>query len=53
MRFKTPQGGDTRIKIKFAILPIRLYNDIRWLEKVKIRQVYRYYNGWTNDCFID
>ncbi|GAA0115244.1 hypothetical protein [Clostridium senegalense] len=26
---------------------------IAWLEKVKIRQVYMYAFGWTNDRFID
>ena len=30
--------GDTRIIEKFAIFPITIYNETRWLERVKIEQ---------------
>lgn len=54
MRFELPRHGDTRIKEKFLVLPLRVNGEIRWLEKVKIRQCYRsYYNKWKNDYFMD
>ncbi|MDU4953778.1 hypothetical protein HF846_04140 [Clostridium cadaveris] len=53
MRFRVPRNGDSRVKTKFAILPITINGDMRWLEKVKIRQYYNeYYGKWKNDYFI-
>ena len=43
MRWKEPCSGDTKIKRKFALFPIKINKDIRWLEWVNIK--YRYYEG--------
>lgn len=37
---KLPEFGDERIVEKFLILPKRIGDEIRWLEIVKIYQVY-------------
>ena len=37
---KLPEFGDERIVEKFLILPKRISDEIRWLEIVKIYQVY-------------
>ena len=37
---KNPKFGDERIVEKFLILPKRIDDEIRWLEIVKIHQVY-------------
>lgn len=36
-----PEDGDTRIKTKFAFLPIKIGDEVRWLEKVTVKQEYR------------
>lgn len=57
-----PNIGDIRTIKKFAILPIRIEFEVRWLEKVRIHQEYKgffsksergwiYY--WDNIAFID
>lgn len=61
MRFKLqpePLLNDERIIKKFAIFPIKIGYEIRWLEMVTIKQRYIYscsYSGyyWDNICFID
>lgn len=67
MRFKikpTPQYGDTRTKTWFAIIPVTIDNDCRWLEMVTVKQTYTegclYEHGlifsvptWMNVKFID
>lgn len=54
MKFKMPKDGDIRIKTKFALFPIMIDKEIRWLERVNIRQYYsEYFGNWRNDCFID
>jgi len=62
MKFKLKQQpvvGDTRTISKFAFLPIRIENEIRWLERVKIKQQYvlgsikfSAYDYWRNIEFI-
>ena len=61
MRFKLqpePWLGCERIIKKFAILPIKIDYEIRWLETVTIKQKYAYHLSyvdacWHNICFID
>lgn len=43
MRWQNPKHGDVRIKKKFALLPIEINGENRWLEWVKIK--YIYHNG--------
>lgn len=63
---KKPEQYDIRIVERFLFLPKKLkYKnklEVRWLEKVKIRQQYKYYTGgllegiipeWTDLEFID
>ena len=52
MRWKRPKQNEERTVVKFAILPIELNRDVRWLEVVKIRQVYCY-GSWIDMCFVD
>ena len=56
MRWKHPKNGDRKIKRKFALLPIAINYETRWLEWVNIE--YEYYDGifdsyWIADRFID
>lgn len=40
MRFKKVQHGDERIIRRFALLPVEVGNEYRWLEFIYYRQVY-------------
>jgi len=65
MRWNKPNANDIKIKKKFAILPIQVDNEVRWLEMVTVK--YRFldneltrYNehwyritGWYPIEFID
>lgn len=52
MRFKRPYRGATRVVSKFAVLPIRAGNEVRWLEHCFIHQTYGTAKpGWNNDWF--
>ena len=67
MRWKSePESnvGDERVISSFLILPVKIGNETRWLEKVKIRQVlkasYTFEDGlphlkkyWDDVEFID
>lgn len=54
MRFKMPKHGDIRVKTKFAILPIEIYGEVRWMETVKIRQCYDSpSHKWFDNSFVD
>ena len=59
MRFKLkpePSLFEQRIIKKFAWFPIEIDREIRWLEKVAIKQrylVYNYTRYWENLCFVD
>ena len=56
MRWKIPNNGDKRIVKRFALFPIRIDNECRWLEFVYIQQFYDdFYNPypWRNECFVD
>lgn len=43
--------GNSRIKKKFAILPIRIDSEVRWLEIVYIYQKKDYDSSWRNAWF--
>jgi len=53
-----PKINSTRVVEKFAWLPIIIKNEVRWLEKVKIEQIYlrkvdRIFIGyWSNVKFL-
>lgn len=56
MRWKQPIHGDIKTKKKFAIFPITINYETRWLEWVNIR--YKYFEdcwfyGWIPTEFID
>lgn len=59
MRFTLPYDGEVRYITKFALLPIRIRNEVRWLEKCHIKQIYNELVGltcrgrWCNDEFLD
>jgi len=55
-----PKYGDKRIITKFALLPIRIDNETRWLQMVTIDQEYItggasavIYAAWENRKFVD
>lgn len=43
--------GSSRIKKKFAILPIRIDREVRWLEVVYVYQKKDCFNSWYNIRF--
>ena len=47
MKWKSnfPEIGDTRVKIKFLLLPRDFKGDTRWLERAKIVEEYRRYRA--------
>lgn len=49
MRWRKPNDGDTKIKRKFALFPICLNREVRWLEWVTIEYVY---HEWENDWYM-
>lgn len=55
MRFRAPYWHEPRYVKRFAILPIKIDNEIVWLETVYIRQEYRpdlTSRGWYNERFV-
>lgn len=55
MEWNKPDNGDERIVKRFALLPIRIYKNVKWLKMCYIRQVYieRYgYSLWNNLSFV-
>lgn len=57
MRWKSVRTGDKRIVTRFALFPIKIQGEVRWLELCKIEQdaydtdFYTY--PWHNIRFID
>ena len=54
MKWKHPKDGQKRIIKKFALFPIRLNGETRWLETVYILQKYLDGNScgyWDNKMF--
>lgn len=59
---KFPKIGDTRVISYFALLLVEIDKEVRWLEKVTVKQIraYKYYGPcgqygphWKNIKFID
>lgn len=54
MRWYKPIPGETKIKRKFALFPITIERETRWLEWVVIQYHYGYlYDEWFVDKFVD
>ena len=54
MRIMRPSNNDTRIIKRFAIIPVGIDKEIRWLEFVYIEQIYSdFYGSWLNNRFVD
>ena len=59
MRFVEPKLGTERVKTWFALFPVRVGRETRWLEKVTVEQKYTLvnfddpYEDWYNVKFID
>ena len=56
MRWKKPNVGDIKTKRKFALLPICINRETRWLEWVTIEYVYGtdwHEEGWFITRFVD
>jgi hypothetical protein len=53
MKFRSYRLYDTRIVKKFALFPIKAYDEkyYIWLEWCYIQQTNCMY-GWRNDCFV-
>ena len=47
-----PENGDIRVIEKFALLPVFVGHDARWLERVKVEQTFSktYVNYESYDC---
>lgn len=52
MRFYKPDYRDKRVKTWFAVLPVTIDRETRWLEKVTVEQYYLY-GTWGNRCFVE
>jgi hypothetical protein len=54
MRFEItyPKHKEVRRRRFFAFLPVRIHNEIRWLEMVTVEQMY-WECEWENCKFID
>lgn len=52
MRWYAPKRGDVRVIKKFAIFPITINGETRWLEWVRIRQTFAI-TIWIDEGFVD
>ena len=55
MRWQTPLLFEHRTIRRFAILPVKIENEVRWLEWVTILQIYEenaFGYGWHNEEFL-
>ena len=56
MRWQTPLLFEHRTIRRFVILPVKIRNEIRWLEWVTILQIYEdnaFGCGWRNKKFLE
>lgn len=58
MKWKIPNINDIKIKRKFALFPIKINNEVRWLEWVVVKYRYDYNEdtwlySWMPIEFID
>ena len=53
MRFTTNYHGQVRYIKRFALFPIKVDNEIRWLETCYLRQTWHEsYCAWLNNEFV-
>lgn len=53
MRWIEPAPASRRVVKKFALIPICIGREVRWLETVRIVQKWNYINRiWVNDRFV-
>ena len=48
MRWSLPRDGEVRIVRRFALFPIGIDGEYRWLETCYIKQKYSYVLSWYN-----
>ena len=55
MRWREPSFGETKIKSWFALFPVTLRGETRWLEKVTVLYQYDhiFQKTFVPQCFID
>lgn len=54
MRWYFPEHGDRRTESYFALFPVRIGQEVRWLEKVRVMTVWRSNEGrWVEIEFLD
>lgn len=51
MRWRSHYFGEVRIITKFLWLPKRINENVRWLETVKIEQIYAF--NWLGNLWYD
>ena len=51
-RKPSPKNGEIRVISKFALLPVAVGTEVRWLEKVVVEQTFKkdYVNYEAYDC---
>ena len=53
MRWHTPKDKETRVIKRFALLPIVIKGEVRWLETCYIKQSYNFILvSWWNEEFL-
>lgn len=55
MRWNKPKELDERYRTFFAFLPITINGESRWLEIVRVREVYKrinFYGGWYTGWYM-
>lgn len=52
MRFFIPNKGVERIVTRFLIFPVKIGEEVRWLERATIRQ-FCAEGWWVNTAFVD
>ena len=54
MKWYKPAHGSAKIRSRFALFPIRIGNEIRWLEKVTVMYSYDgIVDMWRPEAFVD
>lgn len=56
MRWMRPEVLDVRYRTFFALFPVTIGRETRWLETVRVREVYKYFDyyssyGWSMTDF--
>ena len=53
MRWHQPHHGKVRVVKRFALFPMRVYGEYRWLETCYIKQEYNFWQEcWENVKFL-